>query len=171
MANLIKFEVVELPKLYLIGKELRYSMELHMKGDNRIGAFWDKCFEENIFATLEKQEQVLFDKAYVGVMIDWDKGDGDFSYICGMLFNEGASVPDGYVMKELDATKAGVSWIQGKNVEDVCMNAHKLTEEAVKENGGNFDNYSWCMELYNCPRFTNPDENGDIILDYYIPVK
>jgi hypothetical protein len=27
----------------------------------------------------------------------------------------------------------------------------------------------WCaFERYNCPRFTEPDENGDVILDYGI---
>jgi hypothetical protein len=29
----------------------------------------------------------------------------------------------------------------------------------------------WCMELYACPRFKRPDENGNVILDYYIPCK
>ncbi len=171
MAKLIKFEVVELPNLCVIGKELRYSMEAHMKGDNRIGPFWDKCFSENIFETLEKQSDFIFDSSYVGIMLDWDKGDGDFSYICGMLFKEGASVPEGYVMKEIEATKSALSWIQGKNEIDVCMSAHNLTEQAIKEKGLNSEAMSWCMELYNCPRFTTPDENGDIILDYYIPIR
>jgi len=33
--------------------------------------------------------------------IDWDTGYGTFSYICGMLFKEGVTVPEGYVMREI----------------------------------------------------------------------
>ncbi len=170
MAELIKFEVVNLPKLYVIGKELRYNMEAHMKGDNRIGPFWGKCFEEKIFSTLEQQGDFIYDNAYVGIMLDWDKGDGDFSYICGMLFNEGATVPEGFVIREIKETKAALSWIKGKDTADVCMNAHPITEQAIRDNGLSTENMSWCMELYNCPRYTTPDQDGNITLDYYIPV-
>lgn len=169
MAKLIKFEVKQLPKIYLVGKELRYDMEVHMKGDNRIPAFWEKCFAENIFSTLEKQSDYVYDTAYVGVMIDWDKGDGNFSYICGMLFKEGIPAPEGFVLREIAAGKVGLSWIKGKDTADVCSNAHVLTEQAIKDAGFPYDKIKWCMELYNCPRFTTPDENGEIILDYYIP--
>jgi len=169
VAKLIKFEVKELPKIYLVGKELRYDMEVHMKGDNRIPAFWEKCFAENIFSTLEKQSDYVYDPAYVGVMMDWDKGDGNFSYICGMLFKEGISAPEGFVLREIAAGKVGLSWIKGKDTADVCSNAHVLTEQALKDAGFRYDKIKWCMELYNCPRFTTPDENGEIILDYYIP--
>lgn len=169
MSKLVKFEVVELPKLCLVGKELRYNMDGHMKGDNRIPAFWEECFADGVFAELEKQPEYLFDNSYVGLMTDWDKGDGDFSYICGMLFNKGAAVPDGFVTRELEATKAGIGWIRGKDTADICSKAHELTVQAIKENGHNCDNVKWCMELYNCPRFTTPDANGDIILDYYLP--
>lgn len=169
MAKLIKFEVVELPRIYLVGKELRYNMEEHMKGDNRIPAFWYKCFADNIFSILEKQPDYILDPAYVGLMMDWDKGDGNFSYICGMLFKEGVTVPEGFVLREIGTEKAGLSWIKGKDTADVCSNAHVLTEQAIKEAGLRSDRMKWCMELYNCPRFTTPDEDGQIILDYYIP--
>lgn len=170
MGELVNFEISRLPKLKLVGKELRYNMEAHMKGDNRIPAFWDKCFADDIFSLLEKQADYVYDDAYVGVMLDWDKGDGDFSYIAGMLMKEGAAVPDGYCSRELEETEAAIGWVRGKNVADVCSCAHLLTENAVKEKGYSCDQMKWCMELYNCPRFTAPDENGDIILDYYIPV-
>lgn len=29
----------------------------------------------------------------------------------------------------------------------------------------------WCFERYNCPRFTMPDENGNVILDYGISIE
>lgn len=171
MGKLIKLEVVNLPTLYLVGKELKINMEEHMKGNNRIPAFWDTCFSDGTFSTLEQQADFIYNPAYVGVMMDWDKGDGYFTYICGILMKEGVTAPDGFAMHVLPPTDAAVSWIQGKDVSDVCAKAHEQTEQALKEAGYNCDGIQWCMELYNCPRFTTPNENGEIILDYYIPCK
>lgn len=28
----------------------------------------------------------------------------------------------------------------------------------------------WCFERYNCPGFTTPDEQGNVILDYGISI-
>ncbi|ACL74788.1 hypothetical protein, partial [Ruminiclostridium cellulolyticum] len=68
MSELVKFEVKKLPRIKLVGKELRYNMEAHMKGDNRMPAFWDKCFANEIFLLLEKQTEFVYDSAYVGVI-------------------------------------------------------------------------------------------------------
>ncbi|MBL4935063.1 GyrI-like domain-containing protein [Clostridium sp. YIM B02515] len=170
MGELIKLEVKKLPRLKLIGKELRYNMEVHMKGDNRIPSFWDKCFADNTFSPLENQPDFVYDNSYVGVMLDWDKGDGDFSYIVAMLMKDGVSVPDGYFCRDIEETDVAIGWIKGKNTADVCSIAHSLTEQALKKKGYKCDKMKWFTELYNCPRFTTPDENGDIILDYYIPI-
>lgn len=170
MGELIKFEVKKLPTLKLVGKELRYSMDLHMQGENRIPTFWDKCFADKIFLPLEKQTGFVYDKDYVGVMLDWDKGDGDFSYVIGMLMRYGVDVPEGYYCIDINETNVAIGWIKGKNILDVCSTAHPQTEQALIDNGYKCDNMKWCMELYNCPRFTTPDENGDVILDYYIPI-
>jgi predicted transcriptional regulator YdeE len=145
-------------------------MEKLMQGDNRLGALWDKCFAENTFAALESQVEHVFDPSYVGFMTDWDLGDGDFSYIVGMMMKDGAQIPDGYIVKKLPACKAGVGWIRGDDVRDVCSNAHEQTTSALKGHGRQCETMRWCMELYNCPRFTTPDENGKITLDYYIPL-
>ena len=51
------------------------------------------------------------------------------------------------------------------------MPAHELTNKAMEEKGYINDGFAWSMELYNCPRFTTPDEQGRIILDYYIPCR
>lgn len=169
MAKLVKFEVKELPKLCVVGKELRYNMEKHMQGDNRIPAFWEACFANETFSTIEKQVDYVYDPAYIGIMMDWDKGDDDFSYICGMLMKEGVTIPEGFIIRDIEPTKVAIGWIQGKDTADVCSNAHNQTIQVLNSEGYNCDKMKWCMELYNCPRFTTPDENGEIILDYYIP--
>ncbi len=170
MGKLIKFEMSELPDVLLIGKEIRHSMEEQMKGNNPLPAFWDRCFGDGTFHVLEKQSDFIHDSAYVGVMIDWDKGDGNFSYVVGMLMKTGADVPQGFKSRKINATKVAIGWIQGKDTPDVCSKAHEYTEQALKAEGYECNKMKWCMELYNCPRFTTPDENGEIILDYYIPV-
>ncbi len=57
-------------------------------------------------------------------MIDWDKGDGDFSYIIAMLLKDGVSVPEGYCYKDIEETDVAIGWIKGKNTADVCSSAH-----------------------------------------------
>lgn len=169
MAEIIKFEIVALPLLKLVGKEIRYGMDEHMKV-NKLPGFWDQCFKNNIFAPLEAQAGCVYDAAYVGVMTDWERGDGNFSYIVGMLMKTDAVVPDGYAFRELSPTEAALSWIKGDDTTDVYAGAHGLTENALKDAGRGCKKMKWLMELYNCPRFTNPDENGQIVLDYYIPL-
>ena len=169
LATLIKLQIHTLPQLIVVGKEIRYSMDAHMKGDNRMPALWDECFAAGVFAPLEAQTDMVFDDAYVGIMLDWDRGDGDFSYIVGLLMKPGCAVPEGYAARELTPCEAAVGWIQGKDTQDVCGAAHELTMEALRSQGRSCDSMKWCMELYNCPRFTTPQDNGLIILDYYIP--
>ena len=170
MAKLAKFEIIDLPKTYVVGKSLKVSDESCMSGENPMPAFWGQCFEEGLFGVLEQQTEFIYDDAYVGLMCDWGTGDGHFTYIVGMPMNEGASVPDGCVIREIPASKVAVGWIQGKEGPELYGNEHQLTDAALKEAGHSGDNAKWCMELYNCPRFTTPDENGEVIVDYYIPL-
>lgn len=170
MATLINLEVKALPCLKLIGKEMRHNMAAMMQGDNPMGAFWGTCFAQNTFVPLEAQGDKVFDPAYVGVMLDWNRGDGNYSYVVGMLMHPDAAVPEGYYSADLEATSAGIGYIQGKDTGDVCSQAHELTEAKLKEAGHRFSHMTWCMELYNCPRYTTPNEHGQIILDYYIPL-
>ena len=169
MGKLVRLEFLPLPKILVVGKELRMNMEEHMKGPNQIPGFWETCMSDGTFTVLEQNRDLLYDSAYVGFMTDWDRGDGCFSYICGMLYKEGSPVPGGYISRETEPTDAAISWIRGRDVDDVCQNAHTLTEQAVKDAGYSLDALKWTMELYHCPRFTTPDAYGEIILDYYIP--
>ncbi len=170
MGKLVRFEVQDQPRALVVGKEIRASMEEQAKGNNLLPALWDKCFAENAFAPLEAQADFIIDDAYIGIMLDFGLGDGNFTYIVGMLLKEGATVPESYVSRTLEPCKVAVSWIQGNDTGDVCSAAHELTQKALQEAGHTCERMQWCMELYNCPRFTTPDENGQIILDYYIPL-
>lgn len=170
MDELIKFEIIKLPKIYIVGKEIRYSDEALNKGDNRLPGFWDKCYKENTFAPLESQKEYIFDGAHAGVFLDWYAGDGDFSYIVGMLMKEGMSVPEGYFARELAETDAALCWIKCKSITETRTVPFESTAKAIKEIGRDCANMKWCIDLYHRSRSTIPDENGDVILDCYIPL-
>ena len=73
-------------------------------------------------------------------------------------------------MREIGGEKIGVCWIKGKDAADVCGDAHALTMQAIKSAGLCPNQMNWSMQLFTNPRFTTPDANGEVILDYYIPL-
>ena len=167
MAELIKFEKVELPALRVIGKPIVASMS--DMSNNPIPAFWQSCFADGTLTRLEAMAEHIHDPSYVGCMCRWGGPDGTFTYIVGMLMKAGTPAPEGYDFEDMAAGSAAVGWIKGKEPA-IYQVSHVKTESAMEAQGLVMDpDRQWCMELYNCPRFTTPDENGDKILDYYIP--
>ncbi len=169
MAKLIQLEIKELGEWCVAGKPIQSQLGMV----NPIPAFWDTCFADGTFAKLEALGEQVLCPDYVGFMTDFKSGDGKFTYIVGMMMKSGFTLPqegyDGFMVKAVSASTAAIGYIQGSSTPDVCMNAHELTCSAFEEKGYTFEGGDWCMELYNCPRFTAPDENGQIILDYYVP--
>ena len=100
------------------------------------------------------------------MFLDREGSDGLFAYVGGMLMKPGAAVPEGYYSRELAATKVAVGWVQGVDHGEVFAKAHALTGKALQEAGLDNVGITWMLELYNCPCFTMPDENGNITLDY-----
>jgi predicted transcriptional regulator YdeE len=170
MAELIRFEVIDLPETYVVGKLLRADMEMQ-KVENPIPAFWGDCFSKNSFKTLEDLNAYVSDPSYVGLMCDWMSGDGCFSYICGMMMKPGCPVPEGYAAKTLPTSKVAVGWIRAEQESELYQVAHQYTQEALEKAGYTAEGLEWCMEVYNCPRFTTRDDQGRITLDYYIPCR
>ena len=170
MSELIKFEVIKLPKLWIIGKELRYSDAALNSRDNRLPDFWDKCYKERIFNPLESQAEYLFDISHAGVFLDWYLGDGDFSYVVGMLMKEGATTPEGYFVRKLPETDAALCWLKCKAITEIRTVPFESTAEAIGKIGRSCANMKWCADLYHSQRSTIPDENGNVIIDCYIPL-
>ncbi|MDR3301211.1 MAG: GyrI-like domain-containing protein [Spirochaetaceae bacterium] len=166
--KLVKFEIKELPELCVIGKEIRVKMS-ELGKNNPLPAFWEKCMNESIFETIEKTlRENIYDPAYVGFMKMLNKDE--FINVCGMLIKPDVKAPEGFVKYDIESCTIGMGWIQGP-YPDIFMAEHILTEEAVKNAGYNYDvTKNFTFELYNSPRYTNPDENGNRILDYYMPI-
>lgn len=165
MSSLANFQIRPLPALRVIGKAVYPKMDMK---ENPIPAFWDQCFADGTFKTLTDLPAEHIDKDYVGFMCEWD-GKVTFTYICGMLLAAGTPVPDGFIYKDIPASTVAVGWIQGPE-KDNYQAAHAMTQQELEKRGYQCDNAAgWCMEYYNCPRFTQKQPNGDVILDYYIP--
>lgn len=171
MDDLVKFEIVKLPKVYVIGKKLRYSDHALNHGDNRIPQFWDTCDAENIFTPLERQTAYIFDPSPIGFFTDWYLGDGDFTYVVGMLMKEGATVPPGYDSYALEGTEVARCWVKCKSLKDTRTAPFASTARAIEASGHRYANMKWCIDLYHPTRSTVEDENGYVILDCYVPIE
>lgn len=113
MGELIKLRVEELPALCIVGKQLKVNMDKLPK-ENPIPAFWQKCFADEIFATLEKLKDLIFNDAYVGWMADWSNNDRYFTYVCGMLMKPGCPLPkETFVSRAIEPSTVAIGWIRG----------------------------------------------------------
>lgn len=153
------------PKVKLIGKRLTNS---DRDENGTFAHYWQKSFHEGWFDTLKLCDGVPgIDDDYLGVMrMTGDKGN-EFEYWIGMFRSPDAKVPEGFESVEIAAGEIGVCWMYGndKSGELYSMEASDLSMAALKEQGWSYDEAGWFLERYNCPRFTDPDEKGNVILD------
>lgn len=152
------------PAARLIGR--RYTDD-----DRENGLFahkWCEFFMNGWFNRLEQAGGIEeFD--YLGMM---RVVNGVFEYWIGMLFTPGADVPDGFDFVDFDAFDAAVFWIYGnpESVEIYGHDVHCKCLGLLPENGWTRKENGWWIERYNCPRFTEAGERGNVILDYYLAI-
>ena len=94
--------------------------------------------------------------------------DGSRHWWIGMFVPAGSSVPDGLDYHDFDAGFLGVCWIYG--TESTVFGKIGKCLELLTQNGMNVkpdaDGVIWHFDRAQCPRFTTPDEDGNITLDY-----
>jgi hypothetical protein len=166
MPEIIKTYKQNVPAARFIGK--KYGDGDRVNGF--FGAKWEEWFQNGWFAVLEKLDGVgaFYEDAdaYIGLM---RSKDGEpFEYWIGMFTPVGTAVPEGFESVDFPESVLGVTWVKGPEwsvymQEDAC--AQKLTA-----GGGKIKNdekgATWFFERYGCPRFTTPDEEGNVILDF-----
>ena len=116
------------------------------------------------------------DDAYHGLMtVDSEVPNGNFTYWIGILFPANTEEPEGFCCLDLPEGDVGIAWIYGseQNGEIYGEKPHKACYEKLREDGrGDLNtnaggkNTLVFFERYNCPRYTTPDEKGNVILDY-----
>ena len=139
---------------------------------------WDEWWQNGWFDVIEKTmggcDKILSlwenGGGYIGLE---RRKDGEaFEYYIGMLTPENTSVPDGFIYIDFANVNLGTCWIYGKEneVHDTSACKQKLADNGIElwkdENGA-----VWSFENCLCPRYTTPDEKGNIILDYCYFVK
>lgn len=135
------------------------------------GPNWGEWWENDWFSVLEKKERLLNNgDAYIGTV---HIVDGMPEYWIGMFFPINTEVPEGFDFVDIDSLNYAVCYLQDKegSGDFYTMETHNLCLEKLKLLGFKRKEDAWCFERYNCPRFTTPDEEGNVILDYGISIE
>ncbi len=163
MVNVKEVLRESLPEVKLIG--LRYT-DADRDEHGSYGEKWDEWFQTGRFEALKGDGGLKgVSDDFVGAM---RMGEQGFEYWIGILMAPNDPVPEGMQAVAIPAGDLGVCYVYGRDntpeiygmeVHEACMARFADRGWRVKENG-------WFIERYNCPRFTTPDEKGNVILDY-----
>lgn len=132
---------------------------------------WGEWWENNWFATLENIPFLpINDDGYIGAV---HVADGMPERWIGMFFPADTEVPEGFEYVDIESLDYAVFYLYDKenSGEFFTMETHNMCLEELKAYGFKRKEDDWCFERYNCPRFTTPDENGNVILDYAISIQ
>ncbi len=162
--KIVKVYRESIPNVKLIGK--RYT-NTDRDAAGTFALYWQQWFQQGWFDDLKQCTRVPnLGEDYIGAM-RMTGGDGGFEYWIGALFAPDAEVPEGFAAVNIPACDLGVCWLYGneKSGELYSMKASDMAMAALKEQGRNYSDSGWFFERYNYPRFTAPDETGNVILD------
>lgn len=146
------------PETRLIGKKYENSPN------------WGEWWANDWFSILEKNQPLSINgDAYIGAV---HIVDGMPEYWIGMFFSVEANIPDGFDYVDIESLEYAVFYLYDKegSGDFYTMETHNMCLEELKTLGYKRKEDDWCFERYNCPRFTTPDEKGNVILDYGISI-
>ena len=161
MAEIVNVFRENLPFLRFIGK--KYADFGHW------GEWWQHGWFDQLEAAMGGTDKIL---------ALWENGGGyaglerraagqPFAYYIGMFVPENTPVPNGFESIDFSGVDLGTCWIYGKENDVHDTSACKTHVEAsgmviFRDNDGAV----WAFENCLCPRYTTPDEHGNIIMDY-----
>lgn len=164
MNEIIKVYKQKVPAMKFIGKKYVGCEGYNHWGDWFANGWFEEI--ENAMGGVDNILKIWEDGGgYVG--LEFRKMGELLEYGIGMFAPADTEVPEGFENIEFDEGNLGVCWIYGKEdeVHDVsrCLEyiVNNGMELATNENG-------MAVQFENglCPRFTTPDEKGNVILDY-----
>ena len=135
---------------------------------NGFAAPWKEFFENGWFGIIEKQidgkTKGTYEDgdAYIGLIGGSGTAENPLEYWIGMFMPENTVVPEGFGYIDFPKGELGICWVYGKQKE-LYGNYGQCVEKLNEEGFGEL--LPWCIERYACPRFTTPDEKGNVILD------
>ena len=157
------------PALRFIGKKYGDSID-------GFGAMWQEWYKNDWFNIIKgqidmKTNDIYEDRdAYIGLIGGSGTAENPMEYWIGIFMPENTAVPEGFEFIDFPKCKFGICWVYGK--ENELYGDYNQCVEKMIENGFEFDaDLPWCFERYACPRFTTPDEKGNVILDICFFIK
>ncbi len=110
--------------------------------------------------------------AYLGLYYR-NSETGQYDGWVGMFAPPDTEVPEGLSFIDFPEQNLGVCWIYGKESEvyNLVWQCPDKLKAAGMEIQSDKNGYLCCFERDICPRYTTPDKNGNIILDYCYLVK
>ncbi len=161
--EIVKVYKETLPDVKLVGR--RYT-DKDRDETGTFAGYWQQCFREGWPARLKGGNTIPgVSEDMVGAMRMG--GAGGFEYWIGVFLAPDAEVPEGFEAVDIPAGEVGVCWLHGneQSGELYSMEASDMAMAALGEQGWSFSESGWFFERYNHPRFTTPDEKGNVILD------
>ena len=134
-------------------------------------ANWEEWWANGWFAVLEKMTPLEINgDAYIGAV---RIVNGAPERWIGMFFPQDTAVPDGFDHVDIDPMAYAVFYLYGNgdNGELFGLEPHNLCLADLKARGLKRKEDDWCFERCNCPRFTTPDAQGNVILDYAVAIE
>ena len=161
MASIIKVFKENVPAMRFIGK--KYADFGHW--DEWFANGWFDCLEQAMGGADAMAAQWENGGGYIGLE---RRKDGQLmEYWVGMFTPAGTPVPEGFEKLDFSELPLGTCWIYGKewDVHDVSGCIPALAENGLTpwaDEAGTV----WSFENCLCPRYTTPDGEGNVILDY-----
>lgn len=168
MAEIIKVYRQSLPAMKFVGK--RYLEE--QKVDGTFGVYWGEWFEKGWFEPLKFNDggEEPFEDCNAFIGLCRFTQDEPFEYWIGVFAPQSAEAPEGYQSLDIEAGDVAVAWIYGREPDVyMCCPISRMESEGY-ELTNDSHGVQYGFERYVCPRFTEPDKDGNIILDmcYYV---
>lgn len=134
------------------------------------GTDWNSWHENNWFAPLEALTPLPQNgDAFIGAV---HIVNGAPERWIGMFFPVGTPVPEGYESITIPAKDYAVCYLRDRegSSDFFAYATHEQCLSALRQRGYTRSEDDWCFERYACPRFSTPDEEGMVVLDYGIAI-
>ena len=167
MAEIIKVFKDEVPGMRFIGKKYR---DYDGWGEWFANGWFD-VIENSMGGTQKILEIWQNGGAYVG--LECRKNGELQEYWIGMFTLEDTEVPQGFEYIDFPKSSFGTCWIYGREeeVHGSAGNCWKALQSEGFEISTDENGVERSFENCLCPRFTTPDEKGNVILDYCYFIK
>ncbi len=165
--EIVNAYIEECPASRFIGRRYTPADSIH----GGYGRKWGEWWANNLFAPIEGLPlmPIVGDSTIAALRVV----NGEVEYWIGFFCEPGTAVPEGYEAADIAPRRYAVLWRRGDehNGELYGLDAHNLCLEELRRRGWTRREDDWCFERYNCPRFTTPDGEGKVILDYGISIE